>query len=87
MSWKMTTMWTNFVKYGDPTPPGDDLEIRWDAVSAEDVRWDIISNTLTGLCLYFPSQHPNRYLTIDTNLTMGLDEDYITRMAFWDSIL
>ena len=83
MSWKMTTMWTNFVKYGDPTPPGDDLEIRWDAVSAEDVRWDIISNTF----MFIPSQHPYRYLTIDTNLTMGLDEDYITRMAFWDSIL
>ena len=38
MSWKMTTMWTNFVKFGHPTPPGDDLEVRWDAVSAEDLR-------------------------------------------------
>ena len=82
MSWKMTTMWTNFVKFGDPTPPGDNLELRWDPIiSAKDVRYAIF---ITGLML--PSDHSNRYLTIDTNLTMGLDEDYITRMAFWDSI-
>ena len=81
----MTTMWTNFAKYGDPTPPGDDLQLRWDAVTAEDMRWAFTH--IIGLCLHISQTlPPSRYLTIDTNLTMGLDEDYITRMAFWDSI-
>merc|ERR1711988_724654 len=64
MSLKMTIMWTNFVKFGDPTPDGE-MEVVWDASRAGDVR----------------------YLTIDNNMTMGLDDDYVTRMAFWDSIL
>lgn len=39
MSWKMTTMWTNFVKVGDPTPDGE-MEVVWDASRAGDVRYD-----------------------------------------------
>ena len=29
----MTTMWSNFVKFGNPTPPGQDKSIEWEPVS------------------------------------------------------
>ncbi|XP_063380287.1 juvenile hormone esterase-like [Cydia fagiglandana] len=37
----MTTMWTNYVKYGNPTPePTDLLPLKWDPVTAE--RWNYL---------------------------------------------
>ena len=38
MSLKMTTMWTNFVKFGDPTPPDLSLDFTWEAATQEDLR-------------------------------------------------
>ena len=38
MSLKMTTMWTNFAKFGDPTPPDQSLDFTWEAATAEDTR-------------------------------------------------
>ena len=29
-SLRLTTMWTNFVKYGDPTPPETELGFAWE---------------------------------------------------------
>ena len=37
---RMTTMWTNFVKFGDPTPPDQSLDFTWEAAKHEDVRSD-----------------------------------------------
>ena len=36
----MTRMWTNFVKYGDPTPPGweQELGFTWEPVTSGDIR-------------------------------------------------
>ena len=81
MSLKMTTMWTNFVKFGDPTPPDLSLDFTWEAANQEDLRcfgvkerFRIINNFLF------------RYLIIDDEMKMGMDEDYVSRMAFWESI-
>merc|ERR550519_2345089 len=38
----LTTMWTNFVKYGDPTPPGDELGYTWDPVTRDTRRFLLI---------------------------------------------
>ena len=39
MSLKMTTMWTNFVKFGDPTPPDQSLDFTWEPVTQENLRF------------------------------------------------
>ena len=33
-----TTMWTNFIKFGDPTPPGTDLPFTWEPITKSDRR-------------------------------------------------
>ena len=38
MSLKMSTMWTNFVKFGDPTPPDQSLDFTWEAATQGNVR-------------------------------------------------
>ena len=39
VSLAMTTMWTNFAKYGNPTPAGEDsLSFVWDPVTKDDIR-------------------------------------------------
>ena len=40
MMMMMTRMWTNFVKYGDPTPPGweQELGFTWEPVTSGDIR-------------------------------------------------
>ena len=35
ISLRLTTMWTNFVKYGNPTPPEQDLGFTWNPVTPE----------------------------------------------------
>ena len=87
MSLKMTTMWTNFVKFGDPTPPDLSLDFTWEAATQEDLRywgwqWQGLRRDfkLTFIILLF------RYLIIDDEMKMGMDDDYVSRMAFWDSI-
>ena len=49
MSLKMTTMWTNFAKYGNPTPPDQSLDFTWEAAKHEDVRSDRGRNGRLGL--------------------------------------
>ena len=60
----MTTMWSNFVKYGEPTPEPEELGVSWKPVTSEDYR----------------------FLVIDTEMKMDMDEDYLDRMVFWDSL-
>ena len=38
MSLAITTMWTNFVKFGHPTPDPGDLGVTWDPVTKGDIR-------------------------------------------------
>ena len=39
MSLAVTTMWSNFVKYGDPTPEGEDsVGVVWEPVTKDDIR-------------------------------------------------
>ena len=64
MSLRLTTMWTNFVKFGNPTPDPDEVGVSWNPVTKNDVR----------------------FLVIDEEMEMGLDEEYISRMEFWDSL-
>ncbi|XP_019879234.2 juvenile hormone esterase-like [Aethina tumida] len=54
---RMTTMWTNFAKFGTPTPEEDSL---FDNVIWEPAR---TSNASSGL----------KYLNIDVNLTLGVN--------------
>ena len=56
--------WSNFVKYGNPTPKPEELGVSWEPVTSEDYR----------------------FLVIDTEMKMDMDEDYLDRMAFWDSL-
>nr|UUH60602.1 acetylcholine esterase [Ectropis obliqua] len=45
---QMTTMWTNFVKYGNPTPEVSDLlPVRWEPLTAERRRYLNIDKDLT----------------------------------------
>ena len=84
MSLKMTTMWTNFVKFGDPTPPDLSLDFTWEAATQEDLRcwgWPGGSGEIENYYNFL-----FRYLIIDDEIKMGMDEDYVSRMAFWDSI-
>ena len=37
-SLRLTTLWTNFVKYGHPTPPGSELGITWQPFTQTDQR-------------------------------------------------
>jgi len=43
-----TTMWSNFIKYGDPTPPSSshDLEVTWNPQTLEDRRYLVIDSQL-----------------------------------------
>ena len=34
----MTTMWSNFVKEGDPTPPGTFMPFTWEPITKSDKR-------------------------------------------------
>ena len=38
MSLAITTMWTNFVKVGHPTPDPGDLGVTWEPVTMDDIR-------------------------------------------------
>ena len=38
----MLEMWINFASFGDPTPPGSDLETTWAPVTPEDHRYLVI---------------------------------------------
>ena len=38
MSLALTTMWTNFVKTGHPTPDPGDLGVTWEPVTKDDIR-------------------------------------------------
>ena len=53
MMMMMTRMWTNFVKYGDPTPPGweQELGFTWEPVTSGDIR-----SVEDISCLSFPSK-------------------------------
>lgn len=64
MSLRMTTMWTNFVKFGNPTPDPAEVGVSWEPVTKDDIR----------------------FLVIDEEMEMDMDDDYITRMNFWDSL-
>jgi len=64
----MCLLWTNFAKFGDPTPPGD----RDDDIG--DIEWLPVSEATAG----------SRYLNFGTSLFMDESDDYIERMAFWD---
>ncbi|CAH2064845.1 unnamed protein product, partial [Iphiclides podalirius] len=45
---RMTTMWTNFVKYGDPTPETSDLlPVKWVPATAEKLNYLNIDSDLT----------------------------------------
>lgn len=61
---KKCSRWSNFVKYGNPTPKPKELGVSWEPVTSEDYR----------------------FLVIDTEMKMDMDEDYLDRMAFWDSL-
>ncbi|XP_053614791.1 juvenile hormone esterase-like isoform X2 [Plodia interpunctella] len=43
---KMTTLWTNFAKYGDPTPAHLDSAVRWPRVDPEDPKSLVLNSTL-----------------------------------------
>jgi len=39
-------MWTNFVKYGDPTPPDQQLGYTWTPVTPDDKKYLLIDKTM-----------------------------------------
>ncbi|XP_013185290.2 juvenile hormone esterase [Amyelois transitella] len=43
----MTTLWTNFAKYGDPTPENTDPPVRWPRVNPADPQTLVINTTLS----------------------------------------
>ena len=44
-------MWTNFVKFGHPTPAQADMGYTWEPVTAGDIRsWIVTSYYLVKLC-------------------------------------
>ena len=44
MSLAITTMWTNFVKVGHPTPDPEDLGVTWEPVTKDDIRqWQMMA--------------------------------------------
>jgi len=44
VSWHITTMWSNFIKFGDPTPPGGDFS--WDPVTKEKREYLVLDEVL-----------------------------------------
>merc|ERR1711974_197280 len=42
----ITTMWSNFIKQGDPTPVGSGLQVHWDPQTTENRRYLVIDNKL-----------------------------------------
>ena len=42
MSLSMTTMWTNFVKYGNPTPDDHNLSFKWNPANIEKKEYLVI---------------------------------------------
>jgi len=69
VSRRMCILWTNFVKYGNPTPTGEDRD---DEIG--DLQWLPVSEASQG----------SRYLNIGTSLFMDESDEYVDTMAFWD---
>ena len=68
-------MWTNFVKFGDPTPDTGE----WSRVTKDDIRYRVeIAKYLCHMCRVF------RFFVLDSEMKMDMDDDYIARMQFWD---
>merc|ERR1712080_149472 len=44
VSRRITTMWSNFIKFGDPTVPG--MEVTWSPQTTEDRRYLVIDSDL-----------------------------------------
>ena len=85
----ITTLWSNFVKYGDPTKPlcrqsqqdiPCDLGLTWEPRTGDNNR-SVINNK-------YHSKPPLifRYLVIDTDLRMEHSESYQRRMSFWSDV-
>ena len=86
VSLAMTTMWTNFAKYGNPTPAENNLGFVWDPVTKDDIRLTIDKKKFNCINTDKVSACFARFLVIDNEMTMDLDLDYQERMEFWDSI-
>jgi len=69
----ITTLWSNFVKYGDPTQPHC-------RESQEDVPCNL------GVTWEPRTDINNRYMVMDTDLRMEQSANYRRRMSFWSDI-
>ncbi|CAH0589989.1 unnamed protein product [Chrysodeixis includens] len=50
---KVSTMWTNFAKYGDPTPPGSSLPMKWAPTNATSPTCLVIDTEFSTAPLWF----------------------------------
>ncbi|XP_026743717.1 juvenile hormone esterase-like [Trichoplusia ni] len=50
---KVTTLWTNFAKYGDPTPEGSSLQVKWNPTNATTPTCLVIDSDFSTAPLWF----------------------------------
>ena len=80
-------MWTNFVKFGHPTPAQADMGYTWEPVTAGDIRsWLYLVMLYVQSVIRYLYFLFSRYLAIDREMKMDMDDDFIDRMQFWDSL-
>ena len=80
----MLELWSNFIKYGDPTPAGQDSE------ALQGVEWAPVTQ---GSHQYLRHGYMFCYnlikcvlFRIDKELSMEMTEDYKQRINFWRNI-
>ena len=76
-------MWTNFVRFLEPTPAGSGSE------ALEGVDWQRVDPRDRSLSGFFSFQLSltRQYLLIDTDLSMGVWPELQQRMDFWNTTL
>jgi len=67
---RICTLWTNFVKTGNPTPPGGNTD------EIGDLEWTTLSEATPG----------SRYLNIGLDLFMDESDSWQNNMPFWDEV-
>lgn len=46
VSKNVVDMWANFARFGDPTPPGSDVPVQWEQVTADNHQFLVIDSTM-----------------------------------------
>ena len=92
----MLEMWTNFVKYLDPTPGLEDSEnlgeTKWRQVRGMVelmvlMMMVMIMMGLKVMMIFQVTLEKHTYLRIDSELVMEMTEEYRERMEFWHRAL